>query len=78
MAPPIMLADEPTGNLDKTTSRVIQDLLLGLAHEHKITLLLVTHDLELAARFPTRIKMEDGRVIEIEKNGNTVGVEGLQ
>lgn len=68
MSPPILLADEPTGNLDKNTSRIIQDLLLGLAQEHKVTLLLVTHDPELAARFPMRIKMEDGQVIEIEKN----------
>jgi len=68
MSPPILLADEPTGNLDKNTSRIIQDLLLGLAQEHKVTLLLVTHDQELAERFPVRIKMEDGQVIEIEKN----------
>lgn len=64
MAPQILLADEPTGNLDRTTSKNIQDLILGLAMEHNITMMLVTHDLELAGRFSHQIKMEDGRVIE--------------
>lgn len=66
MAPQVLLADEPTGNLDKNTSMSIQDLLLGLAKDQGLTLLLVTHDLELAARFPVRIRMEDGQVIGTE------------
>jgi len=64
MSPPILLADEPTGNLDKHTSLAIQSLLLGLCEEHKTTMLLVTHDLELASRLPHRIVMEDGVIID--------------
>lgn len=64
MTPPILLADEPTGNLDKHTSLAIQSLLLGLCEEYKTTMLLVTHDLELANRLPHQIVMEDGMIID--------------
>ena len=64
MSPPLLLADEPTGNLDQKTSLAIQELLLELCHEHKMTMLLVTHDLELARRLPEQIVMEDGRIID--------------
>ena len=64
MSPPILLADEPTGNLDNKTSREIQELLLGLCKELNMTMLLVTHDLELANRLPHRIVMDDGQVID--------------
>lgn len=64
MSPPLILADEPTGNLDQKTSLAIQDLLLELCHENKMTMLLVTHDLELARRLPEQIVMEDGRIID--------------
>ena len=64
MSPPLLLADEPTGNLDQKTSLAIQELLLELCHEHKMTMLLVTHDLELAKRLPEQIVMEDGRIID--------------
>jgi lipoprotein-releasing system ATP-binding protein len=64
MQPPILLADEPTGNLDKSTSHGIQDLLLSICSENKVTMLLVTHDPELAKRLPHQVIMEDGRVID--------------
>ncbi len=64
MSPPILLADEPTGNLDQKTTFAIQDLLLQLCADHGVTMLLVTHDLDLAARLPYRIVMEDGAVID--------------
>jgi len=64
MAPPILLADEPTGNLDQKTSDAIQDLLLELCVAHQVTMLLVTHDEDLADRLPSRIVMEDGRVVD--------------
>jgi lipoprotein-releasing system ATP-binding protein len=64
MAPPLLVADEPTGNLDRKTSLMIQDLLLDLVKTHKMTLLLVTHDLELAARLPSQIVMEDGVIVK--------------
>jgi lipoprotein-releasing system ATP-binding protein len=65
MSPPILVADEPTGNLDRKTSLMIQDLLLNVVREHRMTMLLVTHDLELASRLPRRIVMEDGLIQSI-------------
>jgi lipoprotein-releasing system ATP-binding protein len=62
MAPPILLADEPTGNLDKKTSEAIQDLLLELAVKNHMTMLLITHDIELAKRLPRQIVVEDGQI----------------
>ena len=66
MAPPLLVADEPTGNLDRRTSLMIQDLLLNLVKEQKMTLVLVTHDMELAARLPSQLVMEDGGIIRNE------------
>jgi lipoprotein-releasing system ATP-binding protein len=63
MAPPLLLADEPTGNLDQKTSDTIQDLLLGLCRDNKVTMLLVTHDLDLANKLPQRLEMADGRIL---------------
>ncbi|MGE0173504.1 MAG: ABC transporter ATP-binding protein [Oligoflexales bacterium] len=65
MEPPILLADEPTGNLDKRNSDSVRNLLLDLCRERKITMLLVTHDLELARSLPTQVVMEDGQVVEL-------------
>ena len=64
MAPPILLADEPTGNLDQRTSHDVQDLLIKVCQASKVTMVLVTHDLDLARRLPSQVVMEDGRVIE--------------
>jgi lipoprotein-releasing system ATP-binding protein len=64
MAPPILLADEPTGNLDQKTSLAIQDLLMQVCRENNVTMVLVTHDMDLARRMPAQIVMEDGRVVE--------------
>lgn len=61
--PDLLLADEPTGNLDSATSVAIADLLLRTHREQRNTLVLVTHDAELAARMETRIHMRDGRLI---------------
>ena len=60
--PPILLADEPTGNLDSTTGRQIIDLILGLHRDLGTTLLLVTHDHNLAASMERVITLRDGRV----------------
>jgi len=60
--PALLLADEPTGNLDSETGRHIMDLLFGLREEHGSTLLLITHDKELAARTTRRLAMHDGRI----------------
>jgi lipoprotein-releasing system ATP-binding protein len=66
MAPPLLVADEPTGNLDRKTSLMIQDLLLDLVRSHRMTLILVTHDMELAAKLPSQLVMEDGIVLRDE------------
>ncbi len=62
MNPTLIVADEPTGNLDRKTSLIIQDLLLDLVRAHRMTMLMVTHDMELAKRLPSQIMMEDGLV----------------
>lgn len=61
--PKIIFADEPTGNLDSTTGEKIMRLLFGLNQQLGCTLILVTHDAELAARCQTQIRLKDG-VIE--------------
>jgi len=58
--PEIIFADEPTGNLDSQTGQAIVELLLKLARERKKTLLIVTHDLTLAARGDRELHMKDG------------------
>jgi putative ABC transport system ATP-binding protein len=60
--PPLLLADEPTGNLDSTTGAAIVDLLFGLNRERGTTLLLVTHDAALAERADRVVSLRDGRV----------------
>lgn len=64
MQPKLLLADEPTGNLDTRTSGEVNSLLFRLNEEHGITMLIVTHNLELAHRFPRVIKMADGHLIK--------------
>ncbi|MEM9969539.1 MAG: ATP-binding cassette domain-containing protein [Pseudomonadota bacterium] len=60
--PEILLADEPTGNLDGSTGQAIMDLLFGLRDRHGATLILVTHAPELADRCDRVIRLEDGRL----------------
>lgn len=59
--PEILLADEPTGSLDSKTSVVIQDLLLNLQSEFRMSLVVVTHDLSFASRFARSLKLSDGQ-----------------
>jgi putative ABC transport system ATP-binding protein len=61
--PPIVLADEPTGNLDSATGRHIIELLLDIHRTRQTTLVLVTHDPEIAAIADTTIALRDGRVL---------------
>lgn len=61
--PQILLADEPTGNLDSENSLKIQDLFFQLKEEMGLTLITVTHDTRFAARFPRSVKMADGQWI---------------
>lgn len=60
--PDILLADEPTGNLDGTNGAAIIDLLFGLRDKHGATLVLVTHSNELATRCDRVIRLRDGRI----------------
>ena len=63
LSPPLLLADEPTGNLDSTTGAAIVDLLLALNRERGSTLLLVTHDAALAGRAARAVALRDGRIV---------------
>lgn len=65
--PSIILADEPTGNLDTATSRVVEDMLFRLNQERGITLVIVTHDPDLAQRCGRRVRIADGRVVSDQK-----------
>jgi putative ABC transport system ATP-binding protein len=62
--PRLLLADEPTGNLDIATGRSVMDLLFAMRAQHGTTLLLITHDPALAARCGRQIAIADGRVAE--------------
>ncbi len=62
MRPRILLADEPTGNLDSRTGQEIADLLLSLRENAGMTLMVVTHNENLSTRLPRRVLMKDGRV----------------
>ena len=63
-APALLLADEPTGNLDTATGREIADLMFDLNRAHGTTLILVTHDGGLAARCHRQIRLADGCVVD--------------
>jgi len=63
--PKVLLADEPTGNLDSTRAHELLELLRGMASKDSLTVLMVTHDRELATSFADRIiQMKDGKVVE--------------
>jgi len=62
--PPIVMADEPTGNLDSNNGRLVLDLLLERNKNEKTTLVLVTHDPEVASRADRKIVLKDGIIVE--------------
>jgi cell division transport system ATP-binding protein len=63
--PTLILADEPTGNLDPATSKEIMELLLAVAKEENTAILMATHDMQMVAHFPGRIlEVSEGKVIE--------------
>ena len=64
MGPGLLLADEPTGNLDPSTAAGVLDVLLSATSAAQATLVVVTHSLELAGRFPRRARIVEGRLIE--------------
>jgi putative ABC transport system ATP-binding protein len=75
--PTLLLADEPTGNLDSANGQHIMDLLFEVNRNRQTTLLLVTHDAELAARARMRLMMRDGHVVGRTVAGNRGEVPAL-
>lgn len=67
LSPALLMADEPTGNLDRKTSEGVHDLLAGIQEKTGLTLIIVTHNERLAARMGKTIRLVDGR---IQENGN--------
>jgi ABC-type lipoprotein export system ATPase subunit len=67
--PPLLLADEPTGNLDSASAARVMDLLRSIHEERAATLLVVTHDPAVAAYAHRRIRMLDGRIVEDKVTG---------
>ncbi|MDB5178190.1 MAG: transporter-like protein putative transport system ATP-binding protein [Patescibacteria group bacterium] len=66
--PQLILADEPTGNLDSTTGKLIVDLLRHLARTEKTTILAVTHDLEIARQTDLTFRLADGKLVGEERH----------
>ena len=65
--PKILFADEPTGNLDDETGQLVEDLLFELNKEQGTTLIIVTHDLELASKTERVVRLKGGKIIQDEK-----------
>ena len=65
--PVLLLADEPTGNLDSRTGEEVLAMFLKLREVRGVTLLIVTHDAEVANRADRRIRMRDGRIVSEER-----------
>ena len=63
--PSLLLADEPTGNLDRASAQEVGSLLLELARDQHCMLITVTHSAELAGRFPRHMELRDGRLVDV-------------
>ena len=70
-SPKVLFADEPTGNLDSTTGEVIEDLLFGYTKTKGTTLIIVTHDPELAEKCDIQIRIKDGKIESITDKKKT-------
>jgi putative ABC transport system ATP-binding protein len=73
--PKLLLADEPTGNLDGATGRQVMDLLFELARADGATLLLITHDMTLAGRCDRIVHIADGLIVSDERTGLRVAAQ---
>lgn len=72
MQPRVLLADEPTGALDSKHGEIIMDMLLRLNREQRVSLIVVTHDHHVAQQLQRRIRMQDGQIIEDERQSTHV------
>ncbi|AEB10534.1 ABC transporter ATP-binding protein [Desulfobacca acetoxidans] len=70
MNPDVLLADEPTGNLDPRIGRQIHELLIGLNREKRLTTVVVTHNLELAELLGNQITIREGKVVRLSQDHN--------
>jgi lipoprotein-releasing system ATP-binding protein len=66
--PLLLLCDEPTGNLDRESAEVVASLLLDLHHEQETILVVVTHSMELASRFPLRFELLNQRLVDANRH----------
>lgn len=76
MEPKLVLADEPTGNLDSQTSASVQSLFFDLNRRHGITFLIVTHSRDFAGMMPRRVSMKDGRIDSDERRAQPLENQG--
>ncbi len=76
MEPKLVLADEPTGNLDSQTSGSVQSLFFDLNRRHGITFLIVTHSRDFAHMMPRRVSMKDGRIDSDERRAQPLENQG--
>ena len=77
-SPKLLLADEPTGNLDTATGRRVIDLLFELSSKHGTTLLLITHDRDLARQCHRTVHMADGRIVDAPEQAGGVARLGAR
>ena len=61
--PSVLLADEPTGNLDSENAEIVLDLIVKIHQEHQMTVVLVTHDMDIARRASRVLRMKDGQIV---------------
>jgi ABC-type lipoprotein export system ATPase subunit len=71
--PPLLLADEPTGNLDSKAGEMVLDMLRSIQRERGVTLVLVTHDLQIAGAAQRIVRMLDGRVVDADVTPTEAG-----
>ncbi len=74
LGPRLLLADEPTGSLDRKTGETVADLIFSLRERFATTILVVTHDLGLASRMERCLGIEEGKVVELDPEGLVPGV----
>jgi putative ABC transport system ATP-binding protein len=77
--PSLLLADEPTGNLDGATGRAVMDVLFAMRRRLGTTLILVTHEDTLAARCERIVRMQDGRIVDdgLDRTGGGTAMRGI-